>query len=67
MSRSLNNDHATKAWEDAYAYKAQIERREMERAAGRKIDWLMSTPDGHMAATLVIAFLMGCTLGGLFS
>ena len=31
MSRSLNNDHATKAWEDAYAYKAQIEQREAQR------------------------------------
>ena len=31
MSRSLNNDHATKAWEEAYSYKAQIEQREAQR------------------------------------
>ena len=31
MSRSLNNDHATKAWEDAYSYKAEIAARDAER------------------------------------
>lgn len=31
--RSLTHDDASEAWDDAYAYKAQIERNEAERAA----------------------------------
>ena len=31
--RSLTHDDASRAWEDAYAYKAEIEAREAERAA----------------------------------
>lgn len=29
-----------------------------KRAAGRQTEWLMSTDEGHMALTLVIAFLL---------
>ena len=31
--RSLTHDDASRAWEDAYAYKAEIEARDAERAS----------------------------------
>lgn len=35
--RSLTHDDASAAWDDAYAYKAEIERREAERAAPHQL------------------------------
>lgn len=59
--RTLTNDAALAAAEDAYAYRDEIARNEAER---RKP--VMIHDDWQAIVTLTIAFLMGCTLGGLF-
>ena len=60
--RTLTNDAASKVWDEAYALKAEIARNEAER---RK-PVMIHGSDWQAIVTLTIAFLMGCTLGGLF-
>ena len=51
--RSLTHDDASRAWEDAYSYQAEIEAREAERAAAPH-----QMPVITMAVLLVFAVAM---------
>ena len=50
--RSLTHDDASRAWEDAYSYQAEIEAREAERAAPHQM------PVITMAALLIISVIL---------
>jgi len=50
--RSLTDDEASRAWDDAYAYKAEIEARDAERAAPHQM------PVITMAVLLIFAVAM---------
>jgi hypothetical protein len=50
--RSLTHDAATAAWEEAYAYKAEIDARDAERAAPHRV------PVITMAVLLVFSVAM---------
>ncbi|WP_157009811.1 hypothetical protein [Sphingobium sp. YBL2] len=39
----------------------------LARTAVREADWLFGTEEGQGALTLLCAFVMGLTLGGLFA
>lgn len=60
--RTLTNE-LSREWVEALALQAEIARNEAER---RK-PVMIHDDDWQVIVTLTIAFLMGCTLGGLFS
>lgn len=59
----LINDSFSQEWAETIAYQAEIERNEAERGKPQPV---IVPADWQNIVTLVVAFLMGCTLGGLF-